>query len=49
MDASNIEDKLSDVFTQFADFNNISYEDDEKEESSNIRNIKEAIIKESKG
>lgn len=48
MDASNIEDKLSDVFTQFADFNNISYEDDEKKNLAILEILKKPLSKKAK-
>lgn len=48
MDASNIEDKLSDVFTQFADFNNIPYEDDEKKNLEILEILKKPLSKKAK-
>lgn len=48
MDASNMEDKLSDVFVQFADFNNIPYEDDEKKDLEILDILKKPVSKKDK-
>ncbi|WP_288706041.1 type II CRISPR RNA-guided endonuclease Cas9 [uncultured Catenibacterium sp.] len=48
MDASNMEDKLSDVFVQFADFNNIPYEDDEKKNLEILEILKKPLSKKDK-
>lgn len=48
MDASNIEDKLSDIFTQFTSFNNIPYEDDEKKNLEILEILKKPLSKKAK-
>ena len=48
MDASNIEDKLSDIFTQFTSFNNIPYEDDEKKNLEILDILKKPVSKKDK-